>query len=121
MFEASIHKEKRYANIEKFTYLKPKLSGDALEAIAGYQLSKENYQMVVNVLKKRFGNKQVVIDSYYHNLSHLPVVTNQTSSLHQCYDAIERNFRSLEAIGENVNHRHFIALISEKLPQRVLY
>jgi len=70
------------------------------------------------VLKKRFGNKQVVID---YNLSHLPVTTNQASSLRQCYDAIERNLRSLEAIGEDVNHRHFIALISEKLPQRVLY
>ena len=56
MFEASIHKEKRYANIVKFTYLKSKLSGDALEAIAGYQLSNENYQIVVDVLKKRFGS-----------------------------------------------------------------
>ena len=121
MFEASVHKEKRYASIDKFTYLKSKLSGDALEAIAGYQLLNENYQIVVDVLKKRFGNKQVIIDSYYHNLSHLPVATNQASSLRQCYDAIERNLRSLEAVGEDVNHRHFIALISEKLPQRVLY
>ena len=82
-------------------------------------MSNDNYRIVVDVLKKRFGNKQVVIDSYYHNLSHLPVATNQASSLRQCYDAIERNLRSLEAIGEDVNHRHFIALISEKLPQRV--
>ncbi|XP_065899645.1 uncharacterized protein [Dysidea avara] len=121
MFEASVHKEKRYANIDKFTYLKSKLSGDALEAIGGYQLSNENYLVVIDVLKKRFGNKQVVIDAYYHNLSHLPVATNHVSSLRQCYDAIERNLRSLEAIGQDVNHRHFIALISEKLPQKVLY
>ena len=26
-----------------------------------------------------------------------------------------------EAIGEDINHQHFITLISEKLPQRVLY
>ena len=43
------------------------------------------------------------------------------SSVHQCYDTIERNLRSLEAVGEDVNHRHFIALISEKLSQKVLY
>jgi len=35
MFEASVHKDKRYADIDKFTYLKSKLSGDALEEIAG--------------------------------------------------------------------------------------
>ena len=39
MFEASVHKDKRYADIDKFTYQKSKLSGDALEAIAGYLYS----------------------------------------------------------------------------------
>jgi len=81
-------------------------------------LSNENCQIVVDVLKKRFGNKQVVIDAYYNNLSHLPVASNQASSLCQCYDAIER---SLEVIGEDVNHCQFVELISEKLPQNVLY
>ena len=41
-FEASVHKEKRYAEIDKFICLKSKLTGDALEAVAGYQLSNEN-------------------------------------------------------------------------------
>ena len=121
MFEASVHNEPRYANIDKFICLKSKLTGDALEAVAGYQLSNENYRVVVDVLKKRFGNKQLVIDAYYHNLSHLPPATNQVSSLRQCYDTIERNLRSLKAIGKDINHRHFIALISEKLPQKVPY
>ena len=61
-----------------------------------------------------------MIDAYYHYLSHLPPATNQVSSSCLCYDTIERNLRSLEIIGEDVNHRHFIALISEKLPQKVL-
>ena len=47
--------------------------------------------------------------------------TNQVNSLRQCYDAIERNLRSLEAMGKDVNHRHFVALICDKLPQRVIY
>ena len=88
--------------------------------VAGYQLSNENYKVVVEISKKRFGNKQFVIDAYYHNLSHLPPATNQVSSLHQCYATTERNLRSSEAIEEDVYHRHFIALISEKLPQKVL-
>ena len=45
--------------------LKSKLTGDALEAVAGYQLSNENYRVVVDVLKKIFGNKKLVIDAYY--------------------------------------------------------
>ena len=119
-FEAAIHKA-RFSSIDKMNYLKSRLTGEALNAISGYQLSKSNYDVVVDVLKRRFGNPQLIIDAHYRNLSHLPAATNQTSSLRQCYDSIERHLRSLEAMGESVNHRHFVALISEKLPQKVLY
>ena len=117
-FEASVHRA-NYASIDKFNYLKSKLEGEALEAISGYQLSNENYDVVVDILKRRFGNKQLIIDAHYRSLSHLPAATNQVAKLRSCYDSIERHLRSLDAIGENVNHRHFIALIFEKLPQKV--
>ena len=119
-FEAAIHKAK-YPSIDKMNYLKSRLTGEALDAISGYQLSNNNYDVVVDVLKRRFGNSQLIIDSHYRNLSHLPVATNHTVSLRQTYDAIERSLRSLEALGENVDHRHFVAMISEKLPQKVMY
>jgi len=102
-------------------YLKSKLSGEALDAISRYQLSSTNYQVFIDVLKRRFGNTQLIIEAHYRNLSHLPVATNHISKLRQCYDAIECHLRSLEALGENIEHRHFVALITEKLPQRVLY
>jgi len=55
------------------------------------------------------------------NLSHLPVANNHTASLRQTYDTIECSLYSLEAMGENVDHCHFVAMISEKLPQKVMY
>lgn len=50
-FEASVHKA-NYADVDKFNYLKLKLEGEALEAISGYQLSNENYPVVIDLLKK---------------------------------------------------------------------
>ena len=35
------------------------------------------------------------------------------------YDAMECSLRSLEALCENVDHRHYVAMISEKLAQKV--
>ena len=119
-FEASVDKTS-YSPVDKFNYLKSKLRGDALSAISGYELSNSNYSVVVDVLKQRFGNPQLIVDAHYRSLSHLPMATNQTASLRQCYDSMERHLRSLEAVGENVNHRYFVAIISEKLPQKVLY
>ena len=63
----------------------------------------------------------MIIDAYYRSLTHLPAATNLTCKLRQCYDSMERHLRSLEALGEDVEDRHFITLITEKLPQKVLY
>ena len=76
---------------------------------------------MVNVLKRRFGNPQLIIDTHCHNLSHLVAATNQPVSLRQIYDAIECNLHSLVEMGKDINHRNFVALISEKFPQKVLY
>jgi len=71
------------------SYLKSKLTGEALDAISGYQLSNSNYDVVVGVLKWRFGNLQLIIDAHYHSLSQLPAATNQIGKLRQCYDTME--------------------------------
>ena len=120
VFEATIDKGK-YSSVDKMNYLKSKLTNEALDAISGYQLSNSNYKVVVDVLKQRFGNPQLIIDAHYRTLSHLPAATNQSGKLRQCYDAMECHLRSLEALDENTEHCHFVALITEKLPQKVLY
>jgi len=51
-FEAMTHKGK-YLAIVKMNYLKSTLSGEALDAISGYQLSNTKYQVVIDVLKRR--------------------------------------------------------------------
>ena len=50
-FEASVH-QASYAPVDKFDYLQSTLQGEALAAISGYQLSSENYAVVVEVLKR---------------------------------------------------------------------
>ena len=120
-FEATIDKGK-YSSVDKMNYLKSKLTNEALDAISRYQLSNSNYKVVVDVLKQRFGNPQLIINAHYRKLSHLPAATNQSGKLRQCYDAMECHLHSLEELGENIEHRHFVALITEKLlPQKVLY
>ena len=119
-FEASVDKA-AYAPVDKFNYLKSKLKGEALEAISGYQLSNDNYQVVVDVLKRRFGRPQLIVDAHYRSLSHLPPAKNNVAELRHCYDTMECHLRSLQAIGENIDHRHFVSVILEKLPQKVRY
>ena len=57
MNEAAVDRSD-YAPVDKLNYLKSKLTGEALKAISGYQLTNENYSVVVDTLKQRYGNKQ---------------------------------------------------------------
>ena len=115
MYETAVDRSD-YVPVDELNHIKSTLTGQALKPISEYQLNK-NYSVVVDTLKQRFGNKQVIIDAHYHSLFHLPAATNQVASLRECYDALEHHLCSLEVIGEDVNHRHFVALITEKFPQ----
>ena len=48
-------------NMDKFNYLKSLLSGPAAATIAGLPLTSDNYTAAIELLTKRFGNKQVII------------------------------------------------------------
>ena len=48
MFEAAIDRSD-YVPVDKLNYLKSRLTGEALEAISGYQLTNENYPVVVGI------------------------------------------------------------------------
>ena len=120
-FETSVDKAD-YVPVDKFNYLKSKSRGEALEAISGYQLSNDNYNIVIDVLKRRFGTPQLIFDTHYRSLSHHPPTKNNVAQLRHCFVTIECHLRSFHAIiGKNIDHRHFISLILEKLPQKVRY
>ena len=94
-FENAVHNNKRLSNIEKFNYLKNKLSGEAKSAVLGLTLSKENYLVAIGVLKERFGNEQEVIDLHYNQMINLLPATNTTHSLRGLLDNIEKHLRNL--------------------------
>ena len=117
LFTSTIHKSKGLSPVEKFSYLKDCLTDEALEAISGYHTTDANYQVVLELLKERFGDRQKALNAHYVALMNLPAATNKTSSLRSLVDQLEEHFRSLEACGEDVEQHMFIVMIQNKLPQ----
>ena len=70
-YSASIHENPTISNTEKFTYLRSLVQGRALESIAGLTISDANYAQAVELLKKRFGNKQTIIAKHMEVLMKL--------------------------------------------------
>ena len=99
-----MHENKRLRPAEKLNYLRAKLEGNARSAIAGLEITNDNYEVAVEILRNRFGDPQTVISGHYTKLMDLPSSTNQTPALRSSFDELEEHLRCLSALGEDINH-----------------
>ena len=60
-FESAVHNNATLSSIDKFNYLNSMLESAAAEAIAGLTLTSANYEEAIETLKRRFGNKQLML------------------------------------------------------------
>ena len=60
-----------------------------------------NYDIAIDVLKKRFGRKDLVINAHMNKLLNMTPVkrSNDVSALRKLYDDCEIQVRSLDALG----------------------
>ena len=96
-FESAVHNNAALDDISKFNYLKGLLEGRASLVVQGLLLTSENYQEAIDLLKKRFGDPQLIITSHMDALLALvPVKENKVSELRQLCDVIEIHTRNLQ-------------------------
>ena len=75
-FDAAIHSNPHLTNIERFNYLNNLLESTAADAVAGLSLTDANYIEAVAILKKRFGNVQLIVNGHVDALLRLTAVTS---------------------------------------------
>ena len=89
--------------------------------IAGISITNKGYDVAMQVLQERFGNKEVIIEALYAKLQHLPTALTKFSDIKYTYDVIERLLRQLEAQGEIVNQKKMlIHQLLSKFPLEVI-
>ena len=122
-FEAAIHNNRDISEIQKFTYLKSFLTGEAESAIQSLTLIKENYQTAVDALNSRFGNKQSRISAHMKELRTLKTVSNinDVTSLRDMFDTLELNINNLKELKIVVSTYGslLIAIIFDCIPEEL--
>jgi len=100
-FQITIDKNSSLSDVEKFGYLRSLLQGPALEAIAGLALSSANYKQAVEILRKRFGDEQLIIAKHMDALMTMESVPSDRHlrDLRKLYDKAESHVRSLQSLG----------------------
>ena len=122
-FDCAINKNDELSNIQKMTYLRNLVHGQAYSAINGLSLSNENYIIALDILKQRFSNKQLTVSFYMKKLLKLDRVNNikNVNSLRKLLDTVEIQIRSLENIGIDslMYGSLLVPIILEKLPEEL--
>ena len=100
-YQSAIHLNPDLSDVDKFSYLRSLLDSTAYDAIAGLTLSSANYLQAIEVLSKRFGNKQVIISNHMDTLMNMDAVSSDRHlrDLRRLYDKTESHVCSLKSLG----------------------
>ena len=119
-FVAAIDSCEDLKDIEKFYYLYSYLEGEAIRTIQGIKLTDKNYPKALEVLRKRYGNKQRIISAHMNELLNIKKVERDRylQRLRRLYDDIESHVRSLRSLDvDDDNYGSLLTLIiMERLP-----
>ncbi|XP_051166519.1 uncharacterized protein LOC127284864 [Leptopilina boulardi] len=90
--------------ITKFHYLQSALTGSAKEYIDSFEVTEQNYPIVLELLKKRYHNSRLIINYHVKQLFELPMVTRESAtSLRVLADGLQKHTRILEQLKEPVD------------------
>ena len=95
-----MHNSTELSDVDKFNYLRSLLERNAYEAVAGLTLSSTNYCEAIDILKKRFGNKELIISKHMDTLLNIKAVTSDQNvrGLRWLYNETESHILSLKAL-----------------------
>ncbi|XP_033225903.1 uncharacterized protein LOC117178585 [Belonocnema kinseyi] len=111
-----IHNDLDLPIIQKFHYLKGSVTGDAANIIASLETTSENYTVAWELLKGRYHNKKIIIDTHVKAIYDLKSISKEFS-IRQLHDTVQKHLRALRALSIDVDQWNFILihLIKSKL------
>lgn len=117
-FESLINKNPLLTNIQRFYYLQAALKGEACKVLSSLSVSDANYETAWKLLTERYENKKAIIHSHVKAIFELSSINKDAHSLLRIFlDDFLSHYRSLENLGEGVEHWHtvLIYLLTTKL------
>lgn len=104
-FEATIHNNDNVSVAYKFTYLKNSLKGKALQLIAGYEVTEDNYGAARERLNKEYDRKYPLARAYLQRFFQLKEVSNPATAeeLQRLSNVTMETVRNLQSLGYPVD------------------
>ncbi|XP_053692239.1 uncharacterized protein LOC128740701 [Sabethes cyaneus] len=100
-FKNLISDNAHLSEIDKFTYLRSSLSGEALQEIGSIELTSDNYSIAWSQLESRYENKKLLVKSHLDALLSIDQMKRETfESLNHLLNEFEKHLQILGKLGE---------------------
>uniref|UniRef100_A0A8R1TNL2 Uncharacterized protein n=1 Tax=Onchocerca volvulus TaxID=6282 RepID=A0A8R1TNL2_ONCVO len=96
-FNAAVHSQ-AIPEIQKLNYLYSCFKGNTLQVVRGYDIAPENYEIIRQLLKNKYGESSTITKLLYNEIQSI-----KKSEREWIVEAMERVQRQLEALGEACN------------------
>ncbi|XP_073956369.1 uncharacterized protein [Choristoneura fumiferana] len=80
LFTSIVHNNASLSNVQKLHYLKTSISGEAEAILKHVQVTENNYMQAWDILKKRYGNKRIIVNSILKRLFMQKKLNSQSAS-----------------------------------------
>lgn len=99
-FDSLINSNNSIQTISKFHYLRSSLEGSALVVIKSIEFTSENYSIAWDLLRKRYDNKNILINNHLKALFSLELLSKESyKALRFVIDIVAKNLRALNTLG----------------------
>uniref|UniRef100_A0A1I7VYM1 DUF1758 domain-containing protein n=1 Tax=Loa loa TaxID=7209 RepID=A0A1I7VYM1_LOALO len=115
-FDAAVHSQ-TIPDIQKLNYFYSCLKEEALQAVSGYEIAPENYGIIRQLLKNKYGDPSTIASTLYRELQSFKQNEKEWMIT---IENIERVLRQLEALGDNLEHPSIETIIESKMPPWIL-
>jgi len=75
----SIYSNIYFSNTQRFQYLRASLTGDANAVISSLELSDAYYDVAWSILRDRYDNKRIIIQTHVKAIMDLPAMAKENS------------------------------------------
>uniref|UniRef100_A0A914IGQ9 CCHC-type domain-containing protein n=1 Tax=Globodera rostochiensis TaxID=31243 RepID=A0A914IGQ9_GLORO len=117
-FRDQVENRPGLSDAQKLGYLIGQLRGPVKDMVEGYALVDQNYPIVVDALRSRFGDDVKRAHELRSELLKLPSASNGPASLRTLSESVERLCRQLAGLNENMDNSGFlVTTLREKLPR----
>ncbi|XP_012056217.1 PREDICTED: uncharacterized protein LOC105619304 [Atta cephalotes] len=123
IFNSVIHSNISLSNTQRFQYLRASLIGDASAVISSLELSDANYDVAWAILKERYDNKHMIVQTHVSAIFDLPTMTRENAvELRRLSDSATKHLHAFQALKRPTTHWDdlLVHLLTSKLDSLTL-